>query len=288
MALVSVNGIRLNVEIAGAGPPVVMLHGFTGDLSTWDCITESLKSRYTTIGIDLIGHGKSDAPGDEARYSMERCVEDMVAVSDRLGASEAIWMGYSMGGRVALCLGVNAPERCSALILEGASGGIEDARERDTRASADRALAMRIENEGVESFIEHWESQPLFASQVRLDEKTKIRLRRKRLGNRGAGLANSLRGMGTGAQPSVYDRLSSFRSPALFLAGEDDKKFTGLAREMSVLCPHGRYEEIPHAGHCAHLENPEYFRKSVGNFLDSVQAESIAEPVPGARERSVG
>lgn len=287
MALVPVNGIRLNVEIAGAGPPVIMLHGFTGDSSTWDCMTELLKNRYTTIGIDLIGHGKSDAPADEARYSMERCVQDMVALSDRLGASEAIWMGYSMGGRVALCLGVSAPERCSALILEGASGGIEDAREREARASADRALAMRIEKEGVDSFVEYWESRPLFASQVRLDEKTKMRLRRKRLCNRGTGLSNSLRGMGTGAQPSVYHRLSGFRRPTLFLAGENDKKFVALARKMSALCPDGRYEEIPNAGHCAHLENPDHFRKSVGRFLESVEPEPIAGPVPGIRERSV-
>ena len=288
MALVPANGIRLNVEIAGAGQPLVMLHGFTGDLSTWDCMASVLQDRYSTVRVDLIGHGKSDAPEDEARYSMERCVEDLVTLSDRLGISEAIWMGYSMGGRVALCLGVSVPERCRALILEGASGGIEDVKDREARISADRALARRIESEGMESFVERWESQPLFESQVRLDEETRMRLRRKRLCNRGTGLANSLRGMGTGAQPSVYHRLSGFRRPALFLAGENDTKFVALAQKMSALCPDGQYEEIPNAGHCAHLENPDHFRKSVGRFLESVEPEPIGGPAPGARERSVG
>ena len=64
------------------------------------------------------------------RYSMERCVEDLLTLADQLGIEEAVWMGYSMGGRVCLCLGVTAPERCRALVLEGASGGIEDDVER--------------------------------------------------------------------------------------------------------------------------------------------------------------
>ena len=164
---------------------------------------------------------------------MERCVDDLLTLADRLEISEAVWMGYSMGGRVGLCLGTTAPERCRALILEGASGGIESERERATRVSADRALAIRIEDRGVASFVEHWESQALFVSQDRMDEQVRMELRRQRLGNRATGLANSLRGMGTGTQPNVYHRLPGFRKPTLFLAGEEDQKFLTLARTMS-------------------------------------------------------
>ena len=166
MALVPVNGIRLNVEVHGQGMPVIMLHGFTGDLTTWRPLAAALGGRYTTVLVDLIGHGGSDAPEDPARYSMERCVDDLLTLADRLEISEAVWMGYSMGGRVGLCLGTTAPERCRALILEGASGGIESERERATRVSADRALAIRIEDRGVASFVEHWESQALFPAKL--------------------------------------------------------------------------------------------------------------------------
>ena len=292
MALVQVNGIRLNVEVHGQGMPVIMLHGFTGDLTTWRPLAAALGGRYTTVLVDLIGHGESDAPEDPARYSMERCVDDLLTLADRLEISEAVWMGYSMGGRVGLCLGATAPERCRALILEGASGGIESERERATRVSADRALAIRIEDRGVASFVEHWESQALFASQDRMDEQVRMELRRQRLGNRATGLANSLRGMGTGAQPSVHHRLPEFRKPTLFLAGEEDQKFLTLARTMSELTPIGDYASIPNAGHCAHLENPKEFETKVFEFLNDLDGNRYNGSTAGlareARGHSVG
>ena len=287
MSLVAVNGIKLNVEVQGQGLPIFMLHGFTGDMSTWHSLEDSLKERYKTVLVDIIGHGKSDAPEEPERYLMERCVEDLLMLSDQIGIEEAVWMGYSMGGRVCLCLGATAPERCRALVLEGVSGGIEEERERAARVSGDGELAKRIEEEGVECFVDYWESQPLFASQESLDEQTKLTLRRQRLGNRAMGLANSLRGMGTGAQPTIYDQLYGFPKPALFLAGEEDKKFVELGMRMSRLTPNGRFESIRSAGHCAHLENPAEFETLVWEFLDSIDGAAIAEPVPGARGRSV-
>ena len=286
MTLVPVNGIRLNVVVAGQGPPLVMLHGFTGDLTTWDTIADELSERCTTIRVDMIGHGNSDVPADPVRYSMQRCVDDLLALADTLGVEEAVWMGYSMGGRVALCLGVSAPERCRALILEGASGGIEDETERAKRVAADNALADRIEEHGIESFVDHWESLPMFASQARLNEDTRQALLRQRLGNRESGLANSLRGMGVGVQPCVYDALPDFPKPALYLAGELDTKFVQQARDMSRLAPEGKYALVPNAGHCAHLENHRGFLDLVVPFLDSLEAATTAGPGPWARRKS--
>ena len=285
--MVPVNGIELNVEVQGHGPPIVMLHGFTGDMSTWHSLADNVKERHTTVLVDLIGHGRSGAPKDPERYSIERCVEDLVALADHLSIEEAVWMGYSMGGRVCIYLGIAAQERCLGLVLEGASGGIEDEEERAARVLADGALANRIEEEGVGWFVDHWEFQLLFSSQARMDDEARLRLRRQRLGNRATGLANSLRGMGTGAQPTVYGRLSGFQKPALFLAGEEDRKFVELGRRMSGLTPKGNFESISDAGHCAHLENPQQFRAKVSDFLETLESAPRREPVPGARGRSV-
>ena len=287
MALVPVNGIKLNVEVQGQGAPLFMLHGFTGDSTTWHSLAGRLKERYTTVLVDLIGHGESDAPEEPERYSMEWCVEDLLALANQLGIEQAVWMGYSMGGRACLCLGVRVPERCRALVLEGASGGIENEDERAGRRSADGALARRIEDEGVEWFVDYWESQPLFTSQARLNEGARLTLRKQRLGNRATGLANSLRGMGAGAQSCVYDRLKGFQKPALFLAGEEDIKFVDVGRWMSGLMDKGKFELIGDAGHCAHLENPAEFETLVWEFLDSIDGEAISVPVPGAQGRSV-
>ena len=173
------------------------------------------------------------------------------------------------------------------MLLEGASGGIEDEVEREARVLADRTLAKRIEEEGVGWFVDYWESQEMFASQTRLDDETRLRLRRQRLGNRVTGLANSLRGMGTGEQLTIYGQLSGFQKPALFLAGEEDRKFVEMGRRMSGLTPKGRFESISDAGHCAHLENPQQFREKVFDFLEALESAPRREPVPGARGRSV-
>lgn len=281
MALIAVNGINLNVQVKGQGLPIVMLHGFTGDMSTWYPMANILAEQYATVLVDLIGHGRSGAPEDPERYSMERCVEDLLELTDRLGIGEAVWMGYSMGGRVCLCVGMTAPEKCRALVLEGASGGIEDDVNRRARASRDEALARRIEEKGVEWFVDYWESQPLFVSQGRLDEATRLGLRCQRLKNRATGLANSLRGMGAGVQPQVYARLKEFPKRALFLAGEKDGKFVDLGWRMSGLVPKGEFEAIRNAGHCAHLENPDQFCEKVSGFLNSLQCGLQPNASPG-------
>src|SRR5688572_27719695 len=124
----SVRGIELNVEVAGDGPALLLLHGFTGDISTWEPFLDAWKA-FKTIRVDIVGHGASDAPADSSRYSMDEAVEDLTAVLDQLGVEKTALVGYSMGGRVALHLALAAPERISALILESASPGIEEATE---------------------------------------------------------------------------------------------------------------------------------------------------------------
>src|SRR2546427_430660 len=76
----TVNGIGLNVEVAGAGPPLLLLHGFTGSTATWASHLPELAGCATTIAVDLIGHGGSDAPADPARYTMSHCIADLLAV----------------------------------------------------------------------------------------------------------------------------------------------------------------------------------------------------------------
>ena len=84
MARLTVNGIGLSVEVVGAGPPLLLLHGFTGSAATWERCLPELSARSTTIAVDLIGHGASDAPADPARYTMSHCVADLLAVLDHL------------------------------------------------------------------------------------------------------------------------------------------------------------------------------------------------------------
>src|SRR5882672_8953122 len=97
-----------------------------------------------------------------APATMDDCAEDLVALWDRLGIERSHVVGYSMGGRLALHVAVRLPERTRSLLTIGAHAGLDD-EARATRRLADETLAQRIEREGVEAFVQHWESLPMFA-----------------------------------------------------------------------------------------------------------------------------
>ena len=139
--------------------------------------------------------------------------------------------------------------------------------ERRARREQDEALADRIEREGLESFIWYWESIPLFASQANLPEKVRQALRKERLSQRAQGLANSLRGMGTGAQPSWWGHLGKIPCPVLLITGELDGSFVGLRKEMNGQFAQCQWRVVPGAGHAVHLEVPRLFDTIVMEFL---------------------
>ncbi|MDR7486101.1 MAG: 2-succinyl-6-hydroxy-2,4-cyclohexadiene-1-carboxylate synthase [Armatimonadota bacterium] len=265
-----IDGVGINVETAGSGPPLVLLHGFTGSAAGWAAEAEAFASRHLTISVDLLGHGLSDAPPDPSRYRLGSCIEDVLGVLDRLGIPRAGLLGYSMGGRVALGVAIAAPERLSALILESASPGLRDPQARRERAARDAALAAEIERDGIEAFVARWEQHPLFASQARLAGDVWAALRDRRLRNSPVGLANSLRGLGVGAQPPMHDFLPDIRVPTLLVAGALDPQYCALGREMAARIPGAQLEIVPDAGHAVHLEQPLAFRRLVLEFLAKV------------------
>ncbi len=260
-------GFSLNVETWGEGAPLVLLHGFTGSSRAWAEFGELLGRSFRCIAVDLVGHGDSDAPGDLWRYRIEQAAADAVAAVRSLGVERGAWLGYSMGGRTAVAVACTRPEAVSALVTIGASPGIADEAERTARRRADDALADRIEQEGIEAFVAYWESLPLWASQARLPAVLREAQRAVRLANAPRGLANSLRGMGAGAQPPFHDALRRLRVPFLALAGELDSKYARAAAEMATLVPRGRVEIIAGAGHAAQLEAPAQTAAAVTRFL---------------------
>jgi 2-succinyl-6-hydroxy-2,4-cyclohexadiene-1-carboxylate synthase len=249
-------GFGLNLEVRGDGPPLVLLHGFTGSARSWGEFGDLLAARHTLVAVDIVGHGQSDAPAALDHYEMPRAVEDIVAGATKAGYARAHWLGYSMGGRTALHVAAAFPAAVASLTLIGASAGLDCVEDRIARRSADGLLAARIERDGVPAFVDDWESIPLFATQRLLPDALRDAIRAGRLANSATGLANSLRGMGTGAQEPLFDRLPSIDAPTLVLAGELDAKFTDIGQSLAAIMPNARFAAIPQAGHAAHLEQP--------------------------------
>ena len=225
-------------------------------------------ARHRVLTVDLLGHGHTESPGHPPRYAIEHAARDLTELLDQLVDHPVYLLGYSMGGRLALYLGLHYPDRIRSLILESASPGLESASERLERQVHDDELAEQIERDGIEVFIQYWENIPLFETQKRLLEHQRQTLHQQRLHNNAPGLANSLRGMGTGVQPALWDQLGQLKRPVLLMTGAEDRKFTAINQRMAQLTPQAELVTISEAGHTVHLEAPQAFDQAVLRFLD--------------------
>jgi 2-succinyl-6-hydroxy-2,4-cyclohexadiene-1-carboxylate synthase len=260
--------LRLHVARRGAGPALVLIHGFTGSAGTWAELSTALESRYSILSLDLPGHGKSSTPASPQRYALDRFADDLARTLDILEIERAACLGYSMGGRAALRFALRHPDRIRALVLESTSPGIADSAERAEREESDHALAQMLERQGIEDFVDYWEQLPIWKSQKSLSHEARTRLREQRLAGDARGLANSIRGAGAGADPSVMDRLFALEVPTLLIAGALDEKYAAASQRMKASLPHARVAIVENAGHAVHLEQPEIFADLVAAFLD--------------------
>lgn len=265
-------GLRYHFRLWGSqrvqAPAAVFLHGFAGSSRDWDRFGEAVdRLGIRAMAIDLPGHGDTEVPADPARFSVEETARDLDALLELSGIAEAHWVGYSMGGRIALYAAAHYAGRAKSVIAESASPGIEDPADRAARLASDEALARQIELRGIDWFTEHWESQPIFGTQASISAAARAAQREGRLRNRPAGLAGSLRGAGQGSQPYLGPLLSTIRCPVLFVTGSLDAKYDALAAAMSAATPSARHVTVPAAGHNVHLERPDAFERAILEHL---------------------
>jgi 2-succinyl-6-hydroxy-2,4-cyclohexadiene-1-carboxylate synthase len=249
---------------------VVMLHGFMGAADDWtDEITEPLtEADLSVMAIDLPGHGKTIMRGGIDSYRMDNCAAEIVRWLDDLELPSAHLVGYSMGGRLALYLAVHYPDSIRKVVLESTSPGLRTEIERQRRILEDAALAERILTVPFEQFLREWYAQPLFASMSSSSEKLQTLIAR-RLNNDPRSLCLSLQGMGTGAQPSWWEKLDQLTTPLLLIVGEKDAKFSAIGCAMAERCPVAQLRVVPDAGHNVHWEQPHLFGSMVRDFLVS-------------------
>jgi 2-succinyl-6-hydroxy-2,4-cyclohexadiene-1-carboxylate synthase len=248
-------GVGLHGTSEGDGPPVVLVHGFTQTSASWDRIARDLAADHRVTRVDAPGHGGSDA--------VRADLSDGAALLGEAGG-RATYVGYSMGGRLALRLALDRPDLVAALVLVGATAGIDDPGERAARRAADDALADRIERDGVDAFLDDWLAQPLFAG---LDpDPDDLAARRA---NTKGGLASSLRLAGTGTMdPPWWGELGTVSAPTLVVSGAADARFTALGERLADgIGPSATVAVVEGAGHAAHLEAPDDFVHLLRTFL---------------------
>ena len=237
--------------------PVVALHGFTLHGGMFKTLADELG--VSIQAPDLPGHGRTTVDP----VTVDSAVEALAHLL-RQNSKPPLLLGYSQGGRIAIQVALAHPNLVGSLVLVSASPGLDEKAHR-LRAVADDALATRIEEIGIDRFIEEWLANPTTATD-RVATATRDADRKIRLENSAAGLAAALRGLGQAAVPEARDRLATLPMPIAFVAGRWDSKYSALAVEMA----HSRSERpvlVGGAGHNVILEAPEIVAATVRDLL---------------------
>lgn len=258
---VGVRGIQISYTMTNpdATESIVFLHGFTGSWRSWESVIKLLPIDINYISIDLMGHGSTEVSSNPERYQMKEQILDLEEFFSEVQLARFSLVGYSMGGRIALAYALGHPQQVKNLVLESASPGLKSIEEQQLRRQADDHLADRIEQDGLESFLDFWENISLFESQKSLSNEKQQEIRSVRLAQSAVGLANSLRGMGTGQQRSYWSKLGELEIPVYLVTGEYDSKFTEIADEMVKKLKDGSHLQVSSVGHAIHVENPVQF-----------------------------
>jgi pimeloyl-ACP methyl ester carboxylesterase len=243
------DGTRIFYEDHGAGPAVLLTHGYTATLRMWDPQVAAFADRYRMICWDMRGHGSSDSPDDPAAYSQAATVADMTAVLDAAGVERAVVGGLSLGGFMSLQFHLVHPERVRALMLFDTGPGYKKA---DGRAEWNRLAnryAARFETEGLAG----------------LGSGTEVRVAAHRSAQ---GLAHAARGMLAQTDARVIESLPAIAVPTLLIVGSEDKPFLGAMDYMAAKIPRATKVVIEGAGHAPNLERPDAFNHAVASFLE--------------------
>ena len=223
-----------------SGPSVVFVPGFMQPAEAWADVAERLPQRYPSV---LLRHSEHEREGR---------IAEIAAAAAKLDG-DVVLCGYSLGGRLALNAAVRDPDRYAAVVVLGASAGIDEPASRSARQAAD------------EKIVEIWERQPLFADQ---SERLIEAQRPGRLSQDPRSLALLLRTAGQGTMEPIWGRLQTLDIPLLALAGARDERYRRASRRLAAEAPQGYSAVIEHAGHAAHLQRPSEFADALLAFLD--------------------
>lgn len=248
----SSNGVKIRYIVVGRGEPVILVHGFAGDLDMWRVLTADLANDYEVIAFDCRGHGKSDKPHEPEQYGIEM-VNDIVRLMDHLQIKKAHVMGYSMGGFIVMKTLVEHPDRFLTAVIGGSKG----LKAEDIEEQASLAKYLQSGMSFSEAVIA---AAPLDAPPLSAEQREALKrddpnhdpkaLAAQRLGNKKL-IVN-------------YESLKTNKVPTLVIYGGNDhpERFADLKEALS----NAEYEIIPGAGHAGAVQSPQ-FVKDIRAFL---------------------
>jgi pimeloyl-ACP methyl ester carboxylesterase len=262
MPEVSRQGVKIDYDVAGQGPPLLLMHGWGCDRTWWreGGYLDDLQTRYRVVNIDLRGHGASDKPHDWAAYRPETVIGDLLAVADAERIDRfAVW-GMSYGGWVGWTAGLAAPDRVAALITSGSFNPAPETLDdwKDFESSCGETM-RRDGTSGLIALYKEWDGDgyhreyPPWAEAITLDADplALLAIQSRELFELGTGVAS----------------LESYPAPVLLIAGEledpEDKAAANAAR-----LPRGESLRVPGLGHGGACAAGSFVLPTACAFLD--------------------
>ncbi len=245
---VQIDGMRIHLAEAGEGRGLILLHGLSATHANWEHTIPAFADRWRVIAPDLPGHGKSAKP--DAPYTIDFYAGVIRSLGRELGVREAVVMGNSLGGQIAIELGLSYPTWTRALVLAAPAGGF---------ASAVRTFGWAI---GA-------------ATGPRL-----LRLTERLVAEDFPAFARAVSRSLAGAIAAGQQPLHRLRQPTLFVWGRQDRMI-GLAggRRLVHAVRQARLVVLEKCGHLPMLEQAEEFNRVAADFLRTADA----QPLPDAR-----
>jgi pimeloyl-ACP methyl ester carboxylesterase len=242
---------------AGAGLPVLCLHGLFGTSEHWEQTVEALALRCRAMALTL---PIFETPPDDLSVTGLRAHVEAFMDAERV--PPAVVVGNSLGGHVALDLALHAPERVRALVLTGSSGLLERS---FTRGVPHRPSAEFVREKMTEVFYDPAMVTPEWVEAIRGRVSHRSYILRVLQVSRSAKRYN------------LEDRLGEIRCPTLLVWGTDDR-ITPRSVAIRFLdgLPSATLRLLPYCGHAPMLEHPEAFARAVEEFLDSFEPEATA------------
>ncbi len=251
MATINRDGVNIYYEDDGAGPAILLSHGYSATSRMWEAQVAALKNSYRVITWDMRGHGQSDSPDDPAAYSEAATVDDMAAILKHLGIQSAVIGGLSLGGYMSLAFNIAHPGMVRALMLFDTGPGYKNPVAREGWNETSRKRAETFEAKGLDA----------------LGSSAEVRVSQHRSAQ---GLAHAARGMLAQFDSRIIESLDSIKVPTLVLVGEKDQPFLGATDYMAKKIPGATLATIPDAGHASNIDQPVAFNEAVERFLKAL------------------
>ena len=263
------DGVGLAVEVTGTGPPLLMVHGFTGVKEDFADHLHVFARDSTVATFDLRGHGASDKPDIGEAYSLDRLAADTLAVADSLGFEHFRMFGHSMGGMVARRVVLDVLDRIDALVLMSTSAGRPSGVDVDL-VDMGVAVALTEGMQAVRQVLDELDPLGTPADQ---------RLRRERPGHEAYARQNffAVPAVAYAAlisdiarQPEQLAEMCEVTCPALVIVGEQDQAFLPDSFALADAIPSAELVVVPDAGHSPQFENPPAYQAAMEQVLAGI------------------